>query len=125
MSGYDQHVENNVKTVNKLIKAKIKESEADKNSQVRAVRSPRSLQAGPFGARANSLVQSEALPIFAKPKVSVSKKNEEAINKEKERAEVRELRKKINAQKVQERIAKKAEERLRTQENVKSPIKAI
>ena len=70
-------------------------------------------------------MQSEALPIFAKPKVIVSKINEEAINKEKERAEVRELRKKINAQKVEERIAKKAEERLRTQENVKPPIKAL
>jgi hypothetical protein len=81
MTGYDQHVADNVKTVNKLIKAKMV-SETEKSSLVRPQRSPKSLQAGAFNSRNNSLVKSD-LPTFSKQKASLSKKNEEAIKKEK------------------------------------------
>ena len=107
MAGYEQHIADNVKTVNKLIKAKMV-SETEKNSLVRPHRSPKSLQAGAFYSRKNSLIQSD-VPTLAKQKVSVSKKNEEAIKKEKLRAEARELRNKINAQKAEEAKAKRVE----------------
>jgi hypothetical protein len=57
MTGYDKHKASNVYIVKKIIKERKRQdgSASEVSSQVRRPNSPRSLQAGPFGFRGNSI----------------------------------------------------------------------
>lgn len=82
--GYDKHKASNVYIVKKIIKERKRQdgSASEVSSQVRRPHSPRSLQAGPFGFRGNSIGSVDLRPKeVSKPRASVESKREAANRK--------------------------------------------